>query len=356
MTRSSARSLSRLIALILLGAVLALAIGEIVARAVSEDGSPASDVERADLPPGLPEITTIRELTRPSNEGIYRGAYYLSNSVGFRGREFTAFPAEGVTRIAIIGDSFTMGDGVAEEEAYPWLLEHSLNQRGQGEFEVLNFGLSGINVHQAVERGKRLAERFHVDLLIYGLTVNDIEGPHYRKTADADGFVEQRARFARFANSPSYLLRVLWPQIAALDELRRPRPGTYLHELMVNYFDNPEAWRDFTKGLDDLAAAGEELERPPIVFIHTLLVYLNWLHPLQPIYSKVDLAAHSRGFAVIHSLPEHFGHQPERLWVSLLDAHPNPAGHRILAAALEKGLDDLGVLGAAADQDTYSSR
>lgn len=70
------------------------------------------------------------------------------NSQGLRShREFPLQPAFGVRRIAIVGDSFTFGDEVNDDQTLPYYLERFLNAT-----EVLNFGVSGYGVDQMVLR------------------------------------------------------------------------------------------------------------------------------------------------------------------------------------------------------------
>jgi hypothetical protein len=330
-------------ALILFGVALALVVGEAAARLTW-----TTTVQAPYTPPDpyLPAITNgVLGLARPHAEGIYRNVYYRSNSYGFRGREYSPEAPAGVFRIAIAGDSFTMGDGVVEEKAYPRVLETKLNRLGIGDFEVLNFGLAGSNVHHVAQRLRRLAPVFDPDLIVYGFTANDIEGPYYRKTTSLDTQLEQQLRYLRFAGSRSYLLRVLWPRYQAFRELVRPVRGTYVYELLENYYANEEAWRSFEDGLDQIVAIGRERGTPVVVLVHTLLVYLNRFHPLQPIYAKVEGAAEQRGSTVIPSLPAHYGKRPEDLWVSEIDSHPNDLGHEILANVMadwiQAHLDDL---------------
>lgn len=343
MIRNVAFRILRSCALILFGVTLALLVGEAAARLT---WTTTVDAPYTPPDPYLPAITNgALGLARPNVEGIYRNVYYRSNSFGFRGREYSREPPAGVFRIAIGGDSFTMGDGVVEEKAYPQVLETKLNRLGIGKFEVLNFGLAGSNVHHVAHRLRKLVPTFEPDLVVYGFTANDIEGPYYRESTSLDTQLEQQMRYLEFAGSKSYLLRVLWPRYQAFRELVRPMRGTYAYELLQNYYDNEEAWRDFEDGLDQIVAVGKEHDTPVVVLVHTLLVYLNRFHPLRPIYAKVEGAAEARGLTVIPSLTAHYGKRPESLWVSELDSHPNDIGHEILANVMaewiETHLDEL---------------
>ena len=85
-----------------------------------------------------------------------------------------------------------MGIGVLEEEAYPSRLENLLNGGEEPlTYEVLNLGVAGFSVAAIVRRVERLGLAFHPDLVVYGFTLNDLEGPGYRHTRRTGGGVDR---------------------------------------------------------------------------------------------------------------------------------------------------------------------
>lgn len=63
------------------------------------------------------------------------------NRLGLRGREPDSPKRHGACRLLMLGDSFTMGEGVSDSEAFPALLERSLAARMPAGVEVLNAGV-----------------------------------------------------------------------------------------------------------------------------------------------------------------------------------------------------------------------
>jgi lysophospholipase L1-like esterase len=237
------------------------------------------------------------------------------------------------------GDSVTMGSGVAEEDAYPARVERALNARhADRRYEVLNLGLIGIDIHQAIDRIEELGLRFAPDVVVYGCTLNDIKGPAYRKSMELWPQLLQTSAQSRFATSPSYLLRVGWPLWVSARELIAARRGSLLFEQRDNYFANPPAWDHFCAGLDRLAAATRARDIPGVVFVHTSLEFLNLFHPYRAIYARIAEAAQARGLVAIPSFPALRGHDAVSLWVGPGDAHPNATAHALLAGALVDGL------------------
>ena len=70
--------------------------------------------------------------------------------------------------ILAIGDSFTFGDEVADEETWVAALERRLNKR------VLNAGVSAYGVDQAVLRAERLLDEYQPDIVILSFVSDDI--------------------------------------------------------------------------------------------------------------------------------------------------------------------------------------
>src|SRR5687768_17045225 len=64
------------------------------------------------------------------------------NSLQFRDEEFGP-RRPGVRRVAVLGDSFTEGQGVKEADTYPRRLEALLNEADPGGWEVMNWGRRG---------------------------------------------------------------------------------------------------------------------------------------------------------------------------------------------------------------------
>jgi hypothetical protein len=82
-------------------------------------------------------------------------------------------PAEGTLRIALVGDSFTLGAEVTYEASWGARLEKHLEERGQ-EAEVLNFGVGGYGMDQAYLRWKKHARPFHPHVVVFGFQPENV--------------------------------------------------------------------------------------------------------------------------------------------------------------------------------------
>ena len=328
------------------GVALALAAAELGLR-LAGPGAPRRDrSEEGGAQPdpdlvGLPTLTTAIELAAPDARGVHEGVLHRTNRAGMRGPEVLREAHPGTFRIAIFGDSVAMGHRVVEEDTYAARLERRLAERSGGtRTEVLNLGLSGANIRHAIGRLERVGIPYAPDLIVYGFTVNDIEGSHFEPNSKQDR-ERYMASLGRFAGSSSRLLQVLWPRLVAIRSGLDPQPGSYEFALERAYLNDGPAWELIVRGLDRLAAIGRDQQVCIVVFLHPVIQQLNFAHPFERVYDRVAEAARTRGLFVAESLPVFRSHDAAELRFNVIDSHPNPEGHRLLTEALLLGLRDL---------------
>ena len=305
---------------------LGLAAGELALRSI-RTGDPAPN--RKALPPDLPKLEGLAALTEPHARGDFGGVLYESNRQGMRDRHHPIVRETQTYRIALVGDSFTMGDGVAVEDTYA----HQLEERLAPHVEVLNLGVSGFDTRASVERFETVGVLFDPDLVVYGWTLNDLEGEGYRKTEAGtwDDQPETSWELGRlFANT--------WN---AVRDRYFPGPDSLIHELRENYFRNPPVWERFTDQLDRLRRVADRAGVCGVVFLHPFLFHLEFGHPFHEFYDAAEAAAKARGLQTVRSIDRFLGRRSRPLWAAANDPHPNAEGHALLADALESGLDAL---------------
>jgi lysophospholipase L1-like esterase len=96
------------------------------------------------------------------------------NAGGFRERSFPEVKAPGTYRIAAVGDSFTYGNGIRNDERYTEILQAKLPNT----FEVLNFGTAGANTPQHLHAVANVVLPLKPDFVILQWYINDVEGHH----------------------------------------------------------------------------------------------------------------------------------------------------------------------------------
>lgn len=101
-----------------------------------------------------------------------RGGHVHTNELGFRERSFSITKPARTYRIAVLGDSFTFGNGLAANDRYTDRLQASL----PAGYEVLNFGAPGANTPQHLDTLRSRVLPADPDFVLLQWFVNDIEG------------------------------------------------------------------------------------------------------------------------------------------------------------------------------------
>jgi len=94
------------------------------------------------------------------------------NSHGLRDREFSYGKPPNTIRIGIFGDSFTMGEGVQNEEPYPKVLEKLLKKEKINDkcnIEVINFGIGKTGISQQLAFYQKEGVKYNLDIVLVGL-------------------------------------------------------------------------------------------------------------------------------------------------------------------------------------------
>jgi hypothetical protein len=132
-----------------------------------------------------------RHCARKHVPNIYGpGVGLTTNSQHLRGtRDHALADDAGKYRILCLGDSFTMGYGVPDDESYPVQLE-----RQHPGLETINMGLGGYGIDQCFLWYQRDGVKFDVDVLLFAFIVGDF----YRMNADGN-----------VANVPKPVLRLV---------------------------------------------------------------------------------------------------------------------------------------------------
>jgi HEAT repeat protein/lysophospholipase L1-like esterase len=95
------------------------------------------------------------------------------NRDGLRDRTRTREKPEGLRRIAILGDSVTLGAEIRPEEAYPQRLEARFRAEGR-RVEVMNVALWGWSTRQERTAWQRIARAYQPDQALLAVCLNDI--------------------------------------------------------------------------------------------------------------------------------------------------------------------------------------
>ncbi len=179
--------------------------------------------------PGLGRPDSLLGYTmRPNYTGRQRSREYnvkiRTNSFGLRGGEPDRSPSR--KNILILGDSFTFGHGVAEEQTYAHRLQEKLDQVQPGVYQVINAGVMGYDNVQELRFLERYSPVFQPVIAVLSIyPANDLLDnllPEETRAMNLQGDAENRNYFLRHS-------RFLWVLNSAAANLKgkaRYRRGT----------------------------------------------------------------------------------------------------------------------------------
>jgi hypothetical protein len=255
------------------------------------------------------------------------------NELHFRDAEPSP-KAPGVTRVVLLGDSFTEGQGVREEDTTARVLERLLNAQGQ-RYEVRNCGRRGHDFPKLAKAFEKVLD-YRPDLLIYAMVPNDPERSAAFEAArvEMDDWIVDRRRVADplAPTAPPSGLRLLAFLHEREETWRISRASTRWYRDL--YGDpNREGWartQGYVRAMEEqLAASGGRL----LVATWPLLVRLDD-------YPFADVEGQVASFLDAAHIPRHDLRAVLRdtpaptLWVHPLDRHPNEIAHRKAAESL----------------------
>lgn len=276
-----------------------------------------------------------RDITTTSDDRGYfshrwqRTALSL-NTHGFRDREFPESKPAGVFRVAVLGDSFAYGNGIAAEKRFSDLLRNALPSG----IEVLNFGVPGDNTSQLVSELRTRAARFAPNFVLVQWFVNDVEGDS-----------RERPRYQPFLPFPAvhdwlhessavYTLFDTWwtrRQVAGLS-------GPSYADYMRSRYGDPqsEAARLDRQALRALLAEAETRHiRMGFVLFPDTAYDLGDAYPFEFLHARMQAFCTERGLTCLDLRPDFAGvRNRQSLWANRLDTHPGVLANAIAAARI----------------------
>jgi hypothetical protein len=259
---------------------------------------------------------------RSDFSATYDGIEYAFNEIGLRDAAIgPKLPNE--LRILVLGDSVTLGWGVAEEDTYCRRLESALATRLRQPVRVINSGVGGYNTDQELAFFRRHAKRLKPDLVLLLYVRNDVE-VNVRPKRPAGGENTSPPHIMRDLLGESWVYRIAHH----FKTYGRSETG------MIVLDRESEGWKASMRSVATLANDCARLGVPFVTFL--------WRYGPDPVTDALreDLSAMAaeRSFLIADTGPWYEGYDPRSLCLSVVDSHPKPEGHAILARGMERFL------------------
>lgn len=245
-----------------------------------------------------------------------------TNRLGFREREIP--PKSDRYRIAVVGDSFTWGQGVEERDRYSDVIQRTL---GPG-YEVFNFGRPGNNLPEHLDVLTQ-ALTISPDFVLLQLYINDWETASMRRPEPRPLLPEAWDRRMERSSLLYDLLRNEW---ATLQE-NIGVTDSYARYMARNLEDPDSADSRLTS-----AELGEFFDRARAAHVAAGAVLFpapdslgpyGRDYPFRYLHERAARICAARHVPYLDLLPLYSTFKdPTTLWVSPFDAHPNALSNR----------------------------
>ncbi|MDJ0787399.1 MAG: SGNH/GDSL hydrolase family protein [Myxococcota bacterium] len=254
----------------------------------------------------------------------------------------------GVTRILVLGDSFSWGDKIARtRDTWPYVLESQLRRDGH-RVEVVSLAKGGFTTVNHGERLDAMGWEFEPDLVLLQSYLNDPlpSGPGYRREGERwlyrlwpllPGLHDRLDR-------ASYLYSFLNARFAVLQGRVRE-----LQDYHALYRDDFEGWLAAQKALAGMASAASERGVPllGVLFPSFSVASLHEAaYPYVGVHEKIA-RVHDELEIPLLDLREALAQRDPKgvaWWALPCDAHPSQEAHALAGAVLAEWLPELGVL------------
>jgi len=271
------------------------------------------------------------------------------NGLSFRQKPFEIPKPKKVFRILVLGDSFSWGVGIREENRYSNLLEKLMNSRYKfKKFEVINLSILGFSTVEEKELLIRVKDIVEPDLIIVGFCINDPKRGPQSSSPERDNFKRNIER--RFGPILKFMSKIGLKEFSNLigrtvwkfAELINIIP-TWQEVVDRAYNPKSKEWNDFLKALRDIKDISDGMGLPPPIFAvlnhgtstanptnynkpdKELRLYMKWWH-------QAERAAKKRGFLTCNMEEEIKRELPNTpLGVNKWDNHPSEKLHEIYA-------------------------
>jgi hypothetical protein len=290
----------------------------------------AFDLAESDAPVELTDVV-LRDLSTgqdvaPSPQFFVS---YRFNSLGFRGPDYAIPTPEGTFRILALGDSYTLGEGVNEQDTFSAQLESRLNAAARARsqpirYEVINSGVGGYSTEQERLSYELFSSAYMPQLVVLTMVFND----------DLSFAEEvQQGHFTPPEESPA---SNLW---ARLEKLRRP----------VRTYDYSTCVRELLLLDESCRRNGANLA--VVIFRQSIPP-----DPWHRLVTAVNEGVQGTDIPVLDLGPALAGQgSHQELIVHPNDGHPNEIAHRVAAEEIERFLRAEGLLPGASSQSTARS-
>ena len=244
---------------------------------------------------------------RPNAEAQLMGVDVRTSSQGLRGPDIAEQAAPGVARIAFVGDSTTLGWGVAERDTFAARVIADLVKAGR-KVDGFNLGVGNYNTLQELTLFREVGVPLKPDIVVLTYFINDAEPmPDY---SDDSWLTRHSAAWVVLGYRVDSLAR----QFGEAPHWKR-----YYRDL---YQPKAPGWLQTQNSLNGFATTARDIGAKIVVYHLPELRELK-PYPFADVTAKVRAVVEKDGMPFVDLLPTMETLDPPSLWVTVPDPHPN---------------------------------
>jgi lysophospholipase L1-like esterase len=316
-----------------------------VLRARLTEGSIAPLIQPTNSP-GL-----IYEL-KPNNSTRLLTSQINTGPEGYRIDPDATPPAAGagIPRIAVLGDSTSFGWGVEFRQSYPELVRSRLEARTGGAIDLRNYSIPGYNSEQELALFLQKVIAYQPDLLVLHHDPNDSEPVGFGFNLTPEYLAPEYGDNALSSSLLKFVLREL-----RIRQNRRAFEQDNNATLISGSIAGGALYDRHLRALESMASAAKGRQTPIVAILFNSRIAADNRYQDSEIYQVFHRGLQERleamGFLVLALFPLSQAKMKQEGWTDLTplwrfpgDAHPNPAGHRLIADALTEYISNQPLL------------
>jgi hypothetical protein len=254
---------------------------------------------------------------------------------------------EGVTRILVIGDSFTFGDKIWKtKDTWPYVMEWDLRLKGHS-VQALNFAQPGFSTVNAEEMLRRYGWDYEPDIFILQFNLNDPvpSGPDFKREGESFIYpVAQLPPNTTFMREHSYLYTFLNSRFASYQVETR-----FSNRLESIYADDAPAYVACLRAIGQMADQAKQRDVPMLMVMFPSFRtpgldderYL-WKH----LHAKMEQVAKDEGIGFLDARNGFAKANPQSAdwWALPWDPHPSVKAQALLGELVATRINSDGLL------------
>ncbi len=269
--------------------------------------------------------------------GTLEGVGVAINSDGFRDDEFARQRPQGQKLIAILGDSIAFGQGVPQDQTFPALLNKMLNSsKKEADYIVWNLGVPGYNTEQESEVLRSFVLPQKPDWVFLAYVINDVEPVNTDALKLLAGEkLDNQSSWLSGQIEKSVTLHIAKNRFGRIVRWFKPEWyfSSYVDDAIMQYVAPDSAWNNVSTIIESMKKLCDSHKvRFTVLMTPAMMDFANY--PFLIINQTVERFCKEKGIDYLDPLPHFKDMDPQKLYVSMIDSHPNAQAQEIIARAV----------------------